>query len=97
LFNIKITDLARDQLEKLKQDKSLAKKCNKVIKTIKLLSENPKHPGLHTHRFISLKGPNGEKVFEAYVDQDTPNAYRLFWCYGPGKEDITIIAIVPHP
>jgi hypothetical protein len=97
LFNIKITDLARDQLEKLKQDKSLVKKYNKVIKTIKLLAENPKHPGLHTHRFISLKGPNGEKVFEAYVDQATPNAYRVFWCYGPGKEDITIIAIVPHP
>ena len=97
MFNIKITDLARDQLKKLKQDKSLAKKYNKVIKTIKLLSENPKHPVLHAHRFLSLKGPNGEKIFEAYVDQDTPNAYRLFWCYGPDKEDITIIAIVPHP
>jgi hypothetical protein len=24
-------------------------------------------------------------------------AYRLFWCYGPGRNQITIIAITPHP
>jgi len=24
-------------------------------------------------------------------------AYRVFWCYGPAKGDITIIAITRHP
>jgi len=39
----------------------------------------------------------GEKVFEAYVQNKTPGAYRLFWCYGPDKGQITLIAITPHP
>jgi hypothetical protein len=55
------------------------------------------HPSLKTHEFRSLKGPNGEKVFEAYVQQKTPGAYRVFWYYGPERGMITIVAITPHP
>ena len=44
-----------------------------------------------------LKGPKGEKVFEAYAEQLTPAAYRVFWYYGPAAKQITIIAITPHP
>jgi hypothetical protein len=70
-----------------------------VAKCIKFLRENPRHPGLNTHEFHSKEHPciPGGKVFEAYVQQKTPGAYRLFWCYGPGKDEITIIAITPHP
>jgi mRNA-degrading endonuclease RelE of RelBE toxin-antitoxin system len=70
-----------------------------VAKTIQLLSNNPKHPGLQTHPYITLEHPydNKEKVFEAYVQNRTPGAYRVFWCYGPDKKRITIIAITPHP
>jgi hypothetical protein len=70
-----------------------------VHKALKLLRENPRHQGLQTHRYRSIKHPfesNG-KVFEAYVQNQTPGAYRVFWCYGPGKQEITIIAITPHP
>jgi len=42
-------------------------------------------------------GPRGEKVFEAYAEQGTPAAYRIFWIYGPAKNEITILAITPHP
>jgi hypothetical protein len=52
---------------------------------------------LNSHEFRSLKGPNGEKVFEAYAQQKTPGAYRVFWYYGPERGMITIVAIVPHP
>lgn len=63
------------------------------------LSNNPKHPGLRTHKFDSLIHPYDKKqsVFEAYVQNKTPGAYRLFWCYGPKKNEITIIAITAHP
>lgn len=63
------------------------------------LRKNPKHPGLQTHPFSSLQNPynKDEKVFEAYAQQHTPGAYRVFWCYGPQKGQITIIAITPHP
>jgi hypothetical protein len=45
----------------------------------------------------SLKGPGGKKVFEAHAEQSTPAAYRVFWCYGPEKNQITIVAITPQP
>jgi len=70
-----------------------------VHKCVTHLSHNPRHPGLKTHEFHSLEHPyeKGGKVFEAYVQNRTPGAYRLFWCYGPGKKQITILAITPHP
>ncbi|NOZ84878.1 MAG: hypothetical protein GXP49_01180 [Deltaproteobacteria bacterium] len=70
-----------------------------VHKCIQLLCTNPRHPGLNTHAYHSLVNPydsNG-KVFEAHVQQHTPGAFRVFWCYGPKKEEITILAITPHP
>jgi len=97
LFDILLTDEAKEQLNRLKTDKGLAKRYNAVKKTIQFLSQNPRHPGLQTHEFTSLKGPKGEKVFEAYAEQSTPAAYRIFWYYGPGNKEITIIAITPHP
>jgi len=70
-----------------------------VRKTIQYLAENPRHPSLNTHEFDSLSNPynSEEKVFEAYAQNKTPGAYRVFWCYGPDKKQITIIAITPHP
>ena len=70
-----------------------------VHKTLHLLQTNPKHPGLQTHEFRSLEHPYDPqgKVFEAYVQSKTPGAYRVFWCYGPGKGELTVIAITPHP
>jgi hypothetical protein len=65
----------------------------------KLRTQGPRHPGLHTHEFSSLNNPlrPGEKIFEAYAQNHTPGAYRVFWCYGPGKGQITIVAITSHP
>jgi hypothetical protein len=70
-----------------------------VHKTLELLSANPRHPGLQTHEFFSIENPcdKKQKVFEAYAQNQTPGAYRVFWCYGPGKNELTIIAITPHP
>lgn len=70
-----------------------------ITKTLLLLSENPRHPGLQTHAYESLPHPYHpeQKVFDAYAQNQTPGAYRVFWCYGPGKGEITIIAITPHP
>jgi hypothetical protein len=68
-------------------------------KCVMLLAENPRHPGLQTHVFSGLEHPyeKGGKVFEAYVQNRTPGAYRVFWCYGRGKGEITAIAITGHP
>lgn len=97
MFGIYLTDQAKEQLNHLKTDKGLAKRYKAVKKAIRLLSSNARHRGLNTHEFTSLKGPNGEKVFEAYAEQSTPAAYRIFWYYGPEANQITIVAITPHP
>ncbi len=70
-----------------------------VDKCIDLLKNNPRHPDLNTHEFDALAHPydNKQKVFEAYAQNRSPGAYRVFWCYGPDKKQITIIAITPHP
>ncbi len=97
MSGIFLTDQARKQLENLKADKGLSKRYNAVNKTIKFLSSDPRHNSLKTHEFTSLRGPSGEKIFEAYAEQNTPAAYRVFWCYGPDRNRVTIIAITPHP
>jgi hypothetical protein len=97
LFEIFYTDEAKKQLKELKNNKNHEKRHKAVKKTIRLLSSNPRHSSLQTHEFTSLKGNKGEKIFEAYAEQSTPAAYRVFWYYGPGKDQITIIAITPHP
>lgn len=70
-----------------------------VHKTVQLLKDNPRHPGLKTHEYDAIPHPYDpkQKVFEAYAQNKTPGAYRVFWCYGPGTREITIIAITPHP
>ncbi len=68
-----------------------------VYKTLGLMETNLRHPSLQSHEFTSLKGPNGEKIFEAYVQQNTPGTFRIFWYYGPEKKQLTIVAITPYP
>ena len=73
------------------------KKYQKVLKTLGLMEINLRHPSLNTHKYESLVGANGEEVFEAYVENKTPAAFRVFWHYGPTRDVITVIAITPHP
>ena len=68
-----------------------------IGKAMALLSANPRHPGLHSHEISSLSARYGLKVWESYLENNTPGAGRIFWCYGPGKGDITIIGLEPHP
>ena len=92
---LRFTTTAKDQLAALKTaDKVKAKKVNK---TLGLLQTNPRHPGLNTHAYSALEGPKQEKVYEAYVENNTPGAFRVFFYYGPGADVITIVAITPHP
>jgi hypothetical protein len=96
-FAIKFTYAADSQLTALEQDKGLAKRLKSVRKALGYLETNPRHPALNTHKYTSLHGPNGEEIFEAYAENKTPAAYRIFWFYGPGKTTITIMAITAHP
>ena len=96
-FFLSFTPTAKANLKELKESSHLMKRFKAVSKALKFLQENPRHPSLQTHEFSSLEGPDGEKVFEAYAEQDTPAAYRIFFFYGHTKGVIVIVAVTPHP
>ena len=96
-FALSVAESAAESLKELKHSPHLKKRYDAVTKALKFLSTNPRHPGLQTHKFTSLSGPNGEEVFEAYAEQNTPAAYRIFFFYGPRHREMTILAITPHP
>ena len=69
----------------------------KLGKAMQLLSDNPRHPGLESHEITSLSNRFGIKVWESYLENNTPGAGRIFWVYGPDRGEITIVGIEPHP
>jgi len=97
LFTLLYTPQANNDLDELKESPHLKKRYKAVRKSLGYLEINPRHPGLNTHKFNTLHGPKNEEIFEAYAENNTPGAYRIFWYYGPDKNEITIIAITPHP
>jgi hypothetical protein len=97
MFELHFSKEAKAKLKDLKENKGLAKRYKAVQKALQNLCRNPGHPGLQTHLYTSLNGPGGEKVFEAYAEQHTPAAYRIFFYYGSIRGTIMILTIVPHP
>jgi hypothetical protein len=101
----KLLKQAHDEARRTRAKKKKTKKSKQeglfkqVAKALSNLKRNPRHPSLCCHEYSELNHPYDakENVWEAYAQNDTPGAYRIFWCYGPGREWLTIIAITPHP
>jgi len=102
---LRFTLEADGQLKTLENDPSLKGVLKQVRKTLGYLETNLRSKSLQTHEYESLTKRYGRKVFEAYAQQNTPAAYRVFWHYGPDEINgsgkrisiITVIAITPHP
>ena len=99
MFELKFTKTANNQLKKTEKNPSQIGLNKQVKKALGYLQTNPKHPSLNTHPYNSIDHPwnTKDKVFGAYAQNNTPCAYRIFWCYGPDKKQITVLAITPHP
>lgn len=99
MFDLKFTLAAKKHLDEIERNPANKGLSKQVKKSLGYLQTNPKHPSLHTHPYDFVENPfnDKEKVFEAYAQNKTPSAYRIFWCYGPDKKEITIIAITHHP
>ncbi len=78
-------------------DKDEEKFFKKLIKVLGYLQENPRHNSLQSHEIDALSKKFGLKIFQSHLENKTPAAGRIFWAYGPGKGEITILAIEPHP
>ena len=96
-FKLRFTAEADNNLLDLENAPSQSKRLKAVRKALGYLENNPRHPSLNTHKYESLSKEFGLEIFEAYAENRTPQAYRIFWHYGPDKRDITVIAITPHP
>lgn len=93
-FKLVFTAEAKGQLESLNADE---KKLKRVRKCLGLIEVDPKHPGLNSHKYSAMKTRDNRDLWESYVENKTPAAWRVFWCYGPGANEITIVAITAHP
>src|SRR5947209_7419487 len=87
--------LSRSRQDKL--DHSEQRFFKKLAKALKYLSENPRHNSLASHEIDHLTKRHGFKLFQSYLENNTPAAGRIFWTYGPDPGDITILAVEPHP
>lgn len=70
---------------------------NKWGKALKLLSQDPRYPSLHTHEIPPLTARYGMRVWQSYLENRNSRAMRMYWVYGPDAESITIISLEPHP
>jgi hypothetical protein len=77
-------------------------KLTKVRRALALLEQDPRYPGLNSHQYESFPVDKDVKVWDSYVENRTPSAWRIFWRYGPDEPEaelpvITVLAIGPHP
>jgi len=75
-----------------------------VRRALGLLQINPCHPGLHSHQDENFPGAQKANVWDSYVENRTPGAWRIWWMYGPDEIHnnqtvamITVLDIGQHP
>jgi hypothetical protein len=81
-----------------------ATKLKKVQRALARLEQDPRYPGLNSHQYENFPSAPKAKVWDSYVENKTPSAWRIFWTYGPNETAggteiavITVLAITPHP
>jgi hypothetical protein len=96
-------DDMRQRAQENRLDKEDKKLWKKLAKTVLLLSSNPRHNSLESHEIDDLTRRYSKligrpcKVWQSYLENNTPAAGRLFWVYGPDRAEITVIGLEPHP
>ena len=90
-------DDLKKKVEYNKADKNEVSQFKKLGKAFYHLSIDPFYPGLNTHEIPEMSKRYGMKVWQSYLENNKPAAGRFFWSYGPGKDEITITGLEPHP
>ena len=96
MFELEYLDEANEQYFNLEDNPSKQNVFKQVKKALDYLKTNPRHPSLKTHKHTELSKIYEKEIFEAYAQNNTPRAYRIFFYYS-SKNKITIITITPHP
>ena len=103
-YELRFSPTSADAITKLVNGGAASRaKLKKVRKALGLLQADPMYPGLHSHLYQYFPGLEKGKVWDSYVENRTPGAWRIYWMYGPnevrdGKEIsiITVLVIGPH-
>lgn len=96
-FKLRPTPEAQQNLADLERNPAMAAQAKAAKKALGFLQQDPHYPSLNSHIFHSRRAPGGEQVWESYAQNNTPGAYRIFWYYGPGENEITVFSIRQHP
>lgn len=96
-YRLLFTQEAASVLADLGSKAQYETKLKRVRKALGQLQRDPRYPALNSHKYSSLHGVNGEDVWDSYVENNTPSAWRIFWHYGPGPDTLTVVTIGPHP
>jgi hypothetical protein len=74
----------------------LREKFKKAKRAIRVMREaGPTHSSFCTHKMDYLRGPGGAAIWNSYVENKTPQAWRMYWMRCDDGS-IQIISIGPH-
>ena len=76
------------------QERNLYQKWGQAMRHLSL---DPMYPGLNSHEIPQLTKRVGKKVWQSYLENRKSGAMRMYWVYGPQKQEITIIGLASHP
>lgn len=94
VFKLRFTSQANEVIKGIRDPKRL----KKVLSALGKLETDPRHPGLQSHPYRTFFGPGGEQLWESYVEQNTPNAWRIWWYYSQGEQAVIIVTdLGGHP
>ena len=95
-FQIRMGVPEMDRLWLVLSTRSLQSRLNKeeqkffkkLVKTLGHLAADPRHNSLASHEIQDLSRKHGIRIFQSYLENNTPGAGRLFWTYGPDSREV---------
>lgn len=95
-FHLSMTSEAEEQIKAIRNNASRRGLAKQLEQAFGYLSQDPRYPGLHSHLLQGGEKIFGMKIWTSYVQNKTPQAHRILWAYGSKKNEIVILAVIPH-
>ena len=95
-FELLLSTSAKEQIQTIMDDPAKSGLQKQLKKAFRHLSQDPSYPGLSSHPISQFDKIFGGKVFSSYVQNNTPQAHRILWVYGPKAKQITLVAVIAH-
>jgi hypothetical protein len=94
-FELELVRKVEETIEGLR--KRDPRRHKRVVKCLAMLAQDPTYPGLSSHPYTSVRGALGETIWESYVENNSPSAWRVWWHYGSDHRVIVVVDLGPHP